>query len=72
MCGPPLPTSPPGGAHPPPLALVLALQPQAPGQRFHAALVTAGGERQEFGSLNDLVGYLVRLSLPQAPGSGLR
>lgn len=56
----------------PTLALAMALQPQGPGQAFHAAIVTAQGQQLEFSSLSELVNYLVRVSLIDLPPEGLR
>ncbi len=55
-----------------PIALAIAIHPPTVGRPWHAALVTADGRQQTFGSVTDLVQFLVALSLDSPPDPGLR
>ena len=55
-----------------PIALAIAVQPPGDGQPWHAALVTADGQRREFDSISEFVQFLVALSLDSPPAQGLR
>lgn len=63
-------------AFPDQLLFVLTVEPETPGRRWRAHLVQqapgAGEVRHEFDNPLELARYVAQVSIPRAPGGGLR